>query len=95
MTKDAIVKRVKQIGGLAIAIGVSAIVGNAVKFTTPSDIGKLTKACVGFGSFALGGLAADATVKYANQKIDEAAEMINLGTESIGASEEIPAEAEA
>lgn len=81
MTKEVIVKRTKQIGGIVIGLGVGAIIGNAVKFTTPSDLGRFMKACVGIGSFALGGLAADATVKYANDRIDEASEMIDLNFE--------------
>lgn len=75
MTKELIVKRTKQIGGIVIGIGVGAIVGNAVKFTTPAEIGRITKACVGVGSLLLGGLAADATSKYFNACIDDGVAM--------------------
>lgn len=81
MTKEVFVKRAKQIGGIVVTIGVASIVGNAVKFTTPSSIGKLTKACVGIGSFMLGGLAADATVKYTNRQIDDVANMIDINVQ--------------
>ena len=95
MTKDVIVKRTKQVCGIAIGLGVGAIVGNAVKFTTPGDISRFMKACVGLGTFALGGLAADATVKYANEQIDEVADMIDINLEQADKSDEVPAEAEA
>lgn len=95
MTKEVIVKRTKQIGGIVIGLGVGAIVGNAVKFTTPGDLGRLMKACVGLGSFALGGLAADATVKYANKQIDDMADLIDINLEQSEESEAAPAEAEA
>lgn len=95
MTKEVAVKTIKQVGGIAISFGVAVIVGNAVKFTTPATIGKLTKVCVGLGSFALGGLAADATVKYANQQIDEIADAVEINLDKTETEEPIEQTAEA
>lgn len=81
MTKEVIVKRVKQIGGVAITIGVSTIVGNAAKFVTPETVKGLTKACVALGSFALGAMASDATVKYASEQIDMLSDAIDVEIE--------------
>lgn len=81
-TKKAF-KTLKQVSGIVVTVGVAAIVGNAVKFTTPATIGKITKVCVGIGSVVLGGLASDACVKYTEKAIDEAAGIAKDFAESI------------
>ena len=53
-----------------ISIGVGAIVGNLVKHTTPNDIKKMTKLCIGVGSFVLSNMAGDLASKYMEGKID-------------------------
>lgn len=76
MDENKTMPKIKLISNLIITIGVGAIVGNAVKFTTPATIGKITKACVGLGTMVLGGLASEACAKYANEAIDEGAEIV-------------------
>lgn len=51
---------VKMVGGLVISIGVGAVAANLIKATTPEDIKKVTKICIGVGSFFVAGIAASA-----------------------------------
>lgn len=62
---------IKKVGGIVISVGVGAIVGNAIKSTTPSTMNMVTKICVGVGAFILTGMASDGAVKYAEGKFDE------------------------
>lgn len=95
MKEDGMVKGIKTIAGVAITIGVGAIVGNAVKFTTPEiGMGTLKKFCVGLGSVVLGGLASDASVEYAEKKIDEAAAFVKEVSNTIEVSSETTVETE-
>lgn len=56
--------------GLVVSVGVGAIVGNAVKATSPSDMKAITKFCVGVGSLVLTGLFGDMAAKYTGDSID-------------------------
>lgn len=95
MNEDTMVKGIKSIAGIAITIGVAAIVGNAVKFTTPEvGMGTLKKFCVGLGSVVLGGLASDASVQYAEKKIDEATELVKEVSKTIEVASETTVETE-
>lgn len=88
-------KTIKMVARVAITIGVGAIVGNAVKFTTPEvGMGILKKFCVGLGSVVLGGLASDASVQYAEKKIDDAAELVKEVNKIIEASSDETIESE-
>ena len=88
-------KTVKIIGGLAISIGVGAVATNLVKATTPEDIKKFTKICIGIGSFAVSGMAAAAASNRFEETIDgiiETAQGI-LGSEDENQENEEQAEA--
>ena len=61
---------------LVVSVGVGAIVGNVVKHTTPSDVKKITKVCIGVGSLVLTNLAGDMAAKYMEDKIDAAANAV-------------------
>lgn len=84
MKESNAVKTIKSVAAIVGGIGVGAIIGNAVKHVSPtSSSGLLMKACVGLGTMLLGGLACDATSKYADKQIDEAAEFVeNMVKES-------------
>lgn len=72
MNKEEFIKTGKQIAGVVLTIGMGAIIGNAVKFTTPtSGIGAIKKLCIGAGTLALSSMASDATTKYVESKIDD------------------------
>jgi hypothetical protein len=60
----------------AVAFGVGAIASNVIKSTTPIDVKKITKLCIGFGGFILTSMAGDAASKYTEGKIDEYVNMI-------------------
>jgi hypothetical protein len=66
------VEWVKTVGGIIVSVGVGAIVGNAVKATSPEQLGGIKKLCVGIGSFVLSSMIGDAAVKYTGEKIDSA-----------------------
>jgi hypothetical protein len=66
------VEMVKTAVGVAVSLGVGAIVENAIKATTPKRIGMITKICTVIGAFVLSGIAGDKAVKYTDEKIDTA-----------------------
>lgn len=78
---------VKAIATLAVTIGVSAIVGNVVKATTPIDVKILTKICIGLGGFVLSGMLGDLAGNYADKKIDEAVELVKTVVAEIPVTE--------
>jgi hypothetical protein len=74
MSKLEILKSVSE---LAVSIGVSSIVGNAIKMTTDPNAGKFKKLAIGFGGFVLANMVGDAATKYSSQKIDDTADKIS------------------
>jgi len=56
--------------GVVTSLGVSNIVGNIVKSTTPAGLNTFNKITIAVGSFVLGSMIADKTVKYLNEEID-------------------------
>lgn len=55
---------------LASAIGTGTIVRNIVQATTPIGGGLVNRLMVSFGSFALGGIAGEASSKYMGEMLD-------------------------
>jgi len=72
MTGTILVTAVKLIGGAAVSTGVGAVTKNLIKITTPSDVSKLTKACITFGGVVVGGLAGTAASNQLNNTVDTA-----------------------
>lgn len=70
MNNDKLWDGVKLGVGIVVTVGAGAIVGNAVRFTTPSGLGVLKRACIGLGSFVLGSVAGDVCVNYTNGFVD-------------------------
>ena len=58
---------IKLVGKTVISMGVGTVVGQAVKATTPANVGKLGKFLAVVGSAALGGYLGE---KVANELID-------------------------
>lgn len=50
--------------------GAGVIVKNAIKATTPADIGSIKKIGVVVGGFAVAGIVADAASRYTGNQID-------------------------
>jgi len=65
--------------GAIVTIGVGAIIGNAIKSTTPPDVKTITKICIGVGAFVLGSMCTDKAVAYVDGAIDEVVEGIKEG----------------
>jgi len=66
----------KGVAELVVSVGVSAIVGNTIKTTTPPDIHMIKRVCVGVGGFVLSGMIGDKTAEYASKQIDDLSDKI-------------------
>ena len=62
---------IKKIGTLVVSVGVGAIVGNAIKATTPSSINTINRVCIGIGAFVLTGMVSGMAAKYTEEQINE------------------------
>jgi uncharacterized membrane protein len=71
---------VKTVGGIIVSVGVGAIVGNVIKDTTPEDVGKIKKMCIGLGSVVLTNMVGDKAVTYIEDKVDNAVKAIKKVT---------------
>lgn len=67
----------KSATGLIVSAGAGAVVGNAIKASTPADIKTIQKVLVGVGGFVLSGMAGEMASKYVNATIDETAENLS------------------
>lgn len=73
MTKLEIIK---EVGSIVVSLGVSAIVGNIVRSTTPSSISTYKKVVIGVGGFMLTGMVNNAVKKYTVEYIDDLAKNV-------------------
>lgn len=76
MDKINKLEAVKTGASFIVSIGVGIIVANLIKFTTPSDIGKIAKSLTIVGGFILTGLTGDAAAQYTENEIDKAVDMV-------------------
>lgn len=83
MKKDSnAIKTVKTIATVVGGVGVGAIISNAVKHVSPTTgTGAIMKLCIGVGTMLLGGLACDASSKYAETRIDEVVAILQSSEE--------------
>ena len=65
----------KTVIGFVVSLGVGNIVGNAIKFTTPTTLRFLEKICIGAGTLVLCGVASDVALQYTESKIDQVSEL--------------------
>lgn len=88
---------IKLIGGLVISIGVGAVAANLIKSTTPEDVKKVTKICIGVGSFFVAGMAASAASNKFEGTMDSIIKAVKVFTEEPNENEkqEVVIEAEA
>ena len=80
---------VKMVGGLVISIGVGAVATNLVKVTTPEDINKITKVCIGVGNFCVAGLASAAASDKFGGTIDQVINTIKTFTNEDNETEKV------
>jgi len=76
MKKLEVIKTASQI---VVSVGVGAIVGNAIKYTTPANINIAKKVCIGIGTVVLTNMIGDKAIEYSDQKIDDIASMFQTG----------------
>lgn len=86
---------VKMVGGLVISIGVGAVVANLIRATTPEDVKKVTKVCIGVGSFFVAGMTASAASNKFEGTMDSIIKAVQVFTEEGNKSEEEVTGAEA
>lgn len=72
---------VKFVTSTVVSIGVSKIVGNAIKATTPADLKTYERICIRVGKYALAGACASFAAKHVESQIEDLAEAFN-GTKS-------------
>lgn len=61
---------IKLIVSAIVSTGVSAIVGNAVKQSTPENVKTITKVCIIGGGFALSSFAGSRVSHHASEQVD-------------------------
>jgi hypothetical protein len=71
----------KTVVSLIASIGVGAVVQNAIKHTTPSDLGKLQTYTVAIGTYVLSSMICNASGKYIKAEIDDIAKKTKLVSE--------------
>lgn len=64
---------VKTVVEITVSVGVGAVVGNAVKASTPAGIHVVKRVAIGVGAFVLSSMVGDMATKYATDTIDETA----------------------
>lgn len=79
---------VKFVATGIVSIGVSTVVGNAVKMNTPVDLNVIQKIAVGVGSAVISSMVANAATQSVKSKIDEAADELKKAKDK--ATEENP-----
>lgn len=82
MEKKEVLKTGKQILTFMVSLGTGAIIANAISHTSPANMHVLKKACVLVGGLALGSMVSDKTTEYAEQKVDEFVDAIQVSEES-------------
>ena len=79
---------IKIVGGLVISIGVGAVATNLIRATTPEDVKKVTKICIGVGSFFVSGMTASAASNKFEGTMDSIIKAVQVFTEEDNKSEE-------
>jgi hypothetical protein len=84
-----ILEVVKTVGGIVISIGVGAVAANLIKATTPEDVKKITKICIGVGSFFVASLAASVAGEKFESTVDRIVNIITKFMEHNKTGEEV------
>ncbi len=61
---------------IVVSVGVGAVVGNAIKASTPDSVTTLQKVMIGVGGFVLSGMVGDMATKYTSETIDDTVEKV-------------------
>lgn len=65
---------------LVTSIGISNIIGNIVKSTTPTGLNTFNKLSINIGVFVLSGMISDQASKYISHEIDDLISNVNKVT---------------
>lgn len=87
----AVLPIIKGAAGLASSLGAGAVVGNAIKATTPTDLKLAQKILVGIGGVALSSIAGERAAAYIESQIQGVADGIKLGKAQAAAAAEAAA----
>jgi hypothetical protein len=71
------IKLIRASAIFVTSASVGAVVSNAVKATTPSNLKTLNQVMVGIGGFIISSMVADAACVYIEKQIDEAIKLVN------------------
>lgn len=77
---ETIFKVVKSAGSLVISMGVGAIARNLMTSTTPNNVNKIAKFCIGMGAFYVAGIAAKAAGEKFEGSMDQIEKTIKVWT---------------
>lgn len=79
-----------NIGGIArlaagsvVSTGVGALVGNAIRQSTPADTKKYRKIAIFVGGFVVSSMVAEAAVNYVNKNIDDGIQQFKDAKEAV------------
>lgn len=61
---------IKTVSDIVVSVGAGAVVGNAIKATTPLDLTLVKKISLGVGGFVLSSMAGSYASKYVTDQID-------------------------
>jgi len=67
---DTAIDVAKIVGGLIVGTGVTAVVTNLIKVTTPKDVSKVTKTCILAGGVFISWVASQAASDQLDKRID-------------------------
>ena len=83
MKKENVIGAVKIVGSVAVSIGIGAVAGNIIMVTTPANTGKIAKACIKVGGYAISGIASTEAGKQFGKKVDLITNMVDNFTEKL------------
>lgn len=70
---------VKSVTGLATSLGAGAVVGNAIKASTPLSLNRVQKVFVTIGAVTLSSVAGDLAANYIENQIQEVVDGFRAG----------------
>lgn len=65
---------IKAASDLVVSLGAGAVVGNAIKASTPANLKLIQRIGIGVGGFVLSSMVGAQAAKFANEQIDGAVE---------------------
>lgn len=73
--KKTTIENIKTGAGIAVGLGVTIVIGNVIKFTTPKGMNLIKKGLVGIASLAISSMISDKVSEYVDNVIDRGIKM--------------------